>query len=102
MEPTKKELVLAACVLLALPISGEVFFRVMHFQYAAQLYTGDQQRGWALRPGAEGVVVDEVRQYVSINSHGFRDYERSYEKPPNTVRIAVLGNSWTEALQVPL
>jgi hypothetical protein len=37
-----------------------------------------------------------------FNSHGFRDYERTYEKPPGVFRILVLGDSYIEALQVQL
>src|SRR5271163_1915378 len=102
MPPTKKELILAALVALVLPALADVALRIGHVQFNSQLYTANQQRGWALRPSAEGLVADETRQYVRINSHGFRDLERSYEKQADTIRIAVLGNSWTEAMQVPL
>lgn len=37
-----------------------------------------------------------------FNSHGYLDYERSITKPPETFRIAVLGDSITEAIQVPM
>jgi hypothetical protein len=37
-----------------------------------------------------------------FNSHGFRDYERTFEKPPGVFRILVLGDSYIEALQVQL
>jgi hypothetical protein len=102
MHPTKKELILAATVMLVIPVIAELMLRIGHVQFNSQLYTADQQRGWGLRPGAEGLVAEETQQYVRINSHGFHDKERSYEKPANTIRIAVLGNSWTEAMQVPL
>jgi hypothetical protein len=102
MPPTKKELILAALVMLALPVLAELALRIAHVPFEPQLYGPDRQRGWTLRPGASGVVSTETRQFVRINSRGFRDRERSYEKPANTFRIAVLGNSWTEALQVPL
>jgi hypothetical protein len=102
MPPTKKELVLAVLVFLTLPVLGELALRAAHVHFDAQLYGPDRERGWILRPGASGVVSIETRQFVRINTHGFRDEERSYEKSANTFRIAVLGNSWTEALQVPL
>ncbi len=37
-----------------------------------------------------------------FNSHGFRDYERTYEKAAHTFRILVFGDSYVEALQVAL
>ena len=102
MAPTKKELKLTVFVFLLLPIVLEVMLRLAGAQFDAQLYEPDCQLGWKLRAGATGLVSTETRQYVKINTHGFRDAERSFNKPLKTVRIAVLGNSWTEALQVPL
>src|SRR3989442_1732021 len=37
---------------------------------------------------------------TAFNSHGMQDVERPIGKPVNTFRIAVLGNSYVEALQV--
>jgi len=102
MEPTRKELILAAAVFLALPLLMEAGLRIAGTQFEPQLYEPNRDRGWTLRPNASGVVTAENKQEVRINSLGFRDRERRYDKPEGTVRIAVLGNSWTEALQVPL
>jgi hypothetical protein len=102
MAATKKELLLAALVFLTIPVIGEIALRVSRAEFDAQLYGPNSDRGWALRPGASGIVSAETRQVVRINSRGFRDEERGYDKSVNTFRIAVLGNSWTEALQVPL
>jgi hypothetical protein len=65
-------------------------------------YTGDLERGWALRPRAAGWALDEGRVSVRINSDGLRDREHEIQKPPNTFRIAVLGDSYTEAMNVPI
>jgi hypothetical protein len=102
MFATRKELILAVAVLLAAPVLVEVALRLSGAQFEPQLYAPNRERGWVLRPRANGVVAVETKQYVQINIHGFRDQERSYEKPSETIRIAVLGNSWTEALQVAL
>jgi len=37
---------------------------------------------------------------VSINRWGMRDSDRTLEKPPGVFRIAMLGDSWVEAVQV--
>jgi hypothetical protein len=65
-------------------------------------YAYDASRGWALRPGAAGLYRREGGSQVQINSAGFRDREHSVAKPADTVRIAVLGDSYVEAIQVPL
>lgn len=62
----------------------------------------DQYRGFSPRPGAEGWWRQEGEAYVKINSDGLRDRERLKAKPANTFRVAVLGDSMMEALQVPL
>jgi hypothetical protein len=62
------------------------------------------ETGWALRPGTSGWIREENKAgvAVTINSDGLRDREHSITKPEGTLRIAVLGNSYTEAMQVPL
>src|SRR5579883_2647859 len=88
-------------VFFALPVLAELVLRAARVPFDAQLYGPDCALGWRLRPGASGRVSTETPQWVRINSRGFRDRERTFEKPADTFRIAVLGNSWTEALQVP-
>jgi lysophospholipase L1-like esterase len=60
--------------------------------------------GVKLIPGKHGrsVAPGTFDVPVRINSHGYRDREHSYEKPPGTKRIVLLGDSFIEALQVPI
>lgn len=101
MPPTKRELLLAAAVFFALPLMAELALRVAAVPFDVQLYGPDRELGWVLRSGVSGRASTETPQWVRINSHGFHDTERNYAKPADTYRIAILGNSWTEALQVP-
>lgn len=80
----------------------ELGLRAAGVAYAGSFYENDLVRGWGLRPGAHGWGIGEAKQYVRINSDGFHDRERSIQKPPGTLRIAVLGDSYVEAMNVPL
>jgi hypothetical protein len=79
----------------------EAALRLAGYSYP-NLYTTDRQRGVALKPGAQGWWRNEGEAYIRINSEGLRDREHTKAKPPQTLRIAVLGDSYAEALQVPL
>jgi lysophospholipase L1-like esterase len=65
------------------------------------LWTYDDVLGSRLYPGAEGWFRSEGEAYIKISGAGLRDREHAVTKPPNTLRIAVLGDSMSEALQVP-
>lgn len=64
-------------------------------------HTADPDRGWGLKPGIAAEWRGEGESFVQINQDGLRDREHSKAKPPNTLRIAVLGDSFTEAIHVP-
>lgn len=66
------------------------------------LYGPDPQTGYALRPDVEGPWLTENRTRVRISAQGLRDHDTAYVKPPEMYRIAIAGDSITEALQVEL
>jgi len=65
-------------------------------------YQPDLYCGTALRPGAEGWYTHEGKSYVRINQDGLHDRDHTRTKPPHTLRIAILGDSYAEAFQVPM
>jgi hypothetical protein len=87
---TLVSLLLAECGLRIAGVGRAVFHRP------------DATYGMVLIPGAKGWFVNEGRAYVTINAAGFRDVDHPKAKPPGTLRIAVLGDSFVEALQVPM
>ena len=65
----------------------------------------DSLRGVRLTAGKRGWWTQEDREFVvpvQINRNGLRDVEHAYAKPPGTFRILVLGDSFVEAMHVPL
>src|SRR5258706_8616455 len=63
-------------------------------------YCYDQYRGWGLNPGTHGDYKREGESYVRINRDGFRGPDYAKAKPPGVIRIAVIGDSYAEAIQV--
>jgi hypothetical protein len=92
-------LALLISTLLALLVA-EVALRIAGVSYP-NFYGPDARRGWALLPGAEGWWTKEGRAWIHVNSDGMRDEEHPIPKPAGEVRIAFLGDSCTESLQVP-
>jgi len=80
---------------------AEITLRVAGYSYP-EFYQPDESRGYALRPNMEGWYRKEGEAYIKINSDGLRDLEHAKQKPPDTVRIAVMGDSYPEAFPVPL
>ncbi len=62
----------------------------------------DPHRGWSLRPGSSGWGPDENTLWMGINSDGLHDREHALTVPPDTVRVAVLGDSYMQGLNVPI
>ena len=63
----------------------------------------DPAGGWSLNPGASFEWQGEGdRSFIRANQDGLRDREHTKQKPPKTFRIAVVGDSFAEALQVPM
>ena len=87
-------------LLLAVALVGlEGALRFVDFS-APLWYRPDPVLGWTLRPNVQGIYTREGDGEVRANRAGFRDSERLVDKPDGVYRIAVLGDSYTEAMQV--
>lgn len=79
--------------------AAEISFRLMGIGMPS-LYAPDYYCGSRLRSATSGVWTREGHGNIAINSKGFRGPEISDEKGDGVFRIAILGDSYIEGLQV--
>lgn len=89
--------VLLAAIFIALVDGG---LRLAGSKYEASFYRPDRELGHVPRPGAQGWAINERENHVRINSQGLRDREHTLERPADVIRIAVVGDSYSEAREV--
>lgn len=58
--------------------------------------------GWSYVPGARYLEKSEGYSAGTLNGHGLRDLEHAYAKPAGVFRILILGDSFSEAFQLPI
>ena len=97
-----RDLIATVAILAGVVVLLEIGLRLAGVRYEASLYTAEAERGYALRPNAEGWSVLENENYVHINSDGMYDKEHSLSRPQDVIRVAIIGSSEAEAHQVPL
>lgn len=80
-------------------VLAEIALRLLGVSYPI-FYQADPIAGSRHIPGASGWFLREGRAWVEINEDGLRDRPHRHEKPDDVFRIAVLGDSYAEAMQV--
>jgi hypothetical protein len=79
---------------------GETAFRLMGPNVSIVPVIYDENVGALNQPGYSDIFSSEGFSHFSINSEGWRDIDRAIKKPEGTYRIAIVGDSYIEALQV--
>jgi lysophospholipase L1-like esterase len=87
-------------------IGGHIY-AYLRPSYWGLFFKPDRVLGWKLVPNlrwnSTGTYwyAREFSVPIQVNSEGFRDLDREFEKPRDVVRVALLGDSLVEAIQVP-
>ncbi|MBS3152066.1 hypothetical protein J4230_01510 [Candidatus Woesearchaeota archaeon] len=96
-----KRFILLVCALIISLVFLE-FVSQLFFPVSNDFWRHDKDLGYSLIPGKEGRYISQDFDInVKINSQGFRDVERDFYNK-DSFRILVVGDSFVEALQVPL
>ncbi len=80
-------------------VAAELALRAVGYS-APIWYQPDALLGWSMRPGVHGWYTHEGRAYIEVSPAGFRDRMHALAKPAGVYRIAVLGDSAAEGLQL--
>lgn len=103
-KPRRKLLLRIGLALIAFIIAlaaGEMGLRLLGVTFPLP-YLPDEYTGSRLQPGWSGWFTKEGKAFVGINQAGFRDRDHILDKAANTFRVIVLGDSYVEAVQVPM
>lgn len=94
-----KKLLFLILILIICFFIFEMFYRVFNFPqyaYVSPIYFYNENiKMITLEPNINGSLqTNDVSIKISTNSHGMRDLERDYDKPNDTKRIALVGDSF--------
>jgi hypothetical protein len=95
-----KDIARAALVTVLFLAMLEGLLLLAGIRFEGSFYRPDRELGYALRPNAHGWNVNENLNYFRVNSDGLADSEHSPQRPANVIRIAIVGDSVSEAKQV--
>ena len=99
-KPILRDAAKAVAVLLAWIMCLELGLQLSGIPLEGSIIMPQWPRAFCLRPNAEQEQAAEGQSRVRINALGFDDIERQLERPRGTFRIAVIGDSYTQAPQV--
>ena len=92
----KKKIIFVLFFITLILLLIEIILRILNIEYPI-FQKHDPIRGFSLLENSSGNWNREGKGYVSMNSNGLRDIEHDIKKPINTIRIAILGDSFAEA-----